>query len=63
MNKLPLGLCGNREDHEPHEHQSESLGLFWCDADQERRQPYASEKRWRGQPRNKGEDDAGLVGR
>lgn len=44
---LPVGLCGNRADHEPHRHSSRSLGLFWCSADQEQRLPYAAEKRQR----------------
>lgn len=36
---LPLGLCWNREDHEPHEVNSETLGRYWCHADQHRRLP------------------------
>ena len=46
--ELPLGLCGNRGDHEPHEHTSSSLGIFWCHADQSKREPHNSEYR-RGQ--------------
>lgn len=42
---LPRGLCGNRADHEPHVHHSETLGTFWCHADQTRRLPYAAEVR------------------
>lgn len=41
---IPEGLCGDREDHEPHEHLSDSLGLFHCHADQERRLPYFLDK-------------------
>lgn len=44
---LPEGLCGNKEDHEPHRDRSKSLGLFWCHADQEKRLPYAAERRRR----------------
>lgn len=43
--KLPIGLCGNREDHDPHRHESESLGVFWCSADQTTRLPFAAERR------------------
>lgn len=39
------GLCGNKTDHEPHLHQSNSLGIFWCHANQTRRLPFALEKR------------------
>lgn len=46
-NRLPLGLCGNRGDHEPHEHESSTLGKFWCHADQSRREPHYSEHRRR----------------
>lgn len=42
---LPEGLCGNREDHGPHVHNSTSLGRFWCHADQARRLPFAMERR------------------
>ena len=42
---LPLGLCGNRGDHEPHEHESSTLGAFWCHADQSKREPHNSEYR------------------
>jgi hypothetical protein len=41
----PTGLCGNREDHDPHMHESTSLGVFWCEADQSKRLPYAMERR------------------
>lgn len=41
------GLCGNRVDHEPHQHISKSLGIFWCHADQARRLPFAAERRKR----------------
>lgn len=40
-----LGLCGNREEHNPHVHQSASLGVFYCHADQSKRLPFAAEKR------------------
>lgn len=39
------GLCGNRADHDPHLHNSTSLGEFWCTADQSTRLPYAAERR------------------
>lgn len=42
---LPQGLCGNRESHGAHEHQSRSLGLFWCTADESQRLPFAAERR------------------
>jgi hypothetical protein len=42
---MPVGLCGNREDHEPHLHHSRSLGKFWCSADQETRLPYAADRK------------------
>lgn len=42
---LPEGLCGNRDDHEPHQHEGGSLGTFMCHADQGRRLPYAAERR------------------
>lgn len=42
---LKLGLCGNRGDHDPHEHESSTLGLFWCHADQSKREPHNSEQR------------------
>lgn len=45
--RLPEGLCGNREDHEPHVHESATLGRFWCSADQSKRLPYAAERRRR----------------
>ena len=43
--QLPQGLCGDREEHEPHRHESGSLGVFWCTADQTQRLPYAAEHR------------------
>lgn len=42
---MPVGLCGNRDDHEPHLHHSRSLGKYWCSADQTTRLPYAAENR------------------
>lgn len=42
---LPVGLCADKEDHQPHEHLSPSLGRFWCSADQETRLPWAAERR------------------
>lgn len=41
----PDGLCANREDHQPHLHDSASLGRFWCTADQQDREPFRSERR------------------
>ncbi|MFF1880240.1 hypothetical protein ACFVVC_02060 [Pseudarthrobacter sp. NPDC058196] len=41
---LPVGLCGDREDHLPHAHRSTSLGLLWCSADHESRLPWAAER-------------------
>jgi hypothetical protein len=43
--ELPQGLCGNRAEHEAHQHDSKSFGLMWCHADQSKRLPYAMEKR------------------
>lgn len=45
---LPLGLCGDRECDVPHVHRSETLGVFWCTADQTQREPYRSEARRAG---------------
>lgn len=42
---MPLGLCGDRDEHESHLHRSRSLGKFWCTADQEQRLPYAAERK------------------
>jgi len=42
---LPEGLCGNRENHAPHRHESASLGAFWCHADQAKRLPYVMERK------------------
>lgn len=39
------GLCGNRKEHEPHRHESGSLGVFWCTADESQRLPFAAERR------------------
>jgi len=41
----PDGLCGERGDHHPHLYDSETLGRFWCTADQSHREPYRSERR------------------
>lgn len=41
---LPTGLCGNREDHEPHLVQGAAVGDFWCGADQSTRLPYSRER-------------------
>jgi uncharacterized membrane protein YcjF (UPF0283 family) len=46
----PQGLCGNREEHEPHRHDSPSLGVFWCTADQMQRLPFAAERRRKQRP-------------
>lgn len=43
----PEGLCGNRDEHKAHVHHSDSLGTFWCTADQSRRLPAAAERAWR----------------
>jgi hypothetical protein len=45
--ELPCGLCANREDHEPHVHNSLTLGRFRCTADQSEREPFRSEQRRR----------------
>lgn len=42
---LKVGLCGNRERHAPHRHDSNTLGPFWCSADESTRLPYAAEVR------------------
>lgn len=42
--EFPRGLCGNRDDHAPHLHDSAGLGRFWCDADQSKRLPFAMER-------------------
>lgn len=42
---IPVGLCGNRQDHEPHFHESTGLGPFYCHADQDKRVPYAMERK------------------
>jgi hypothetical protein len=40
----PDGLCAKREYHQPHLHDSDTLGRFWCTADQSQREPYRSER-------------------
>lgn len=55
---LPVGLCGDREDHLPHTHRSASLGGLWCSADQDSRLPWAAERR-QTQPGNAGEQPHG----
>lgn len=42
----PLGLCGNRADHEPHlmDYVPVANGPMWCHADQTKRLPYARER-------------------
>lgn len=45
--RVPLGLCANRDGHVPHLYRSASLGLFYCHANQARRQPRAAEQRAR----------------
>lgn len=42
---LPVGLCSDKADHEPHEHDSKTLGKFWCTGDQHNRLPHAAEVR------------------
>lgn len=44
---LPHGLCGNRDDHGPHDVYGAAVGAFRCTADQETRLPYAAERRRR----------------
>jgi len=43
---LPEGLCGNREDHEPHllKWAAVANGPMWCHANQSVRVPYARER-------------------
>lgn len=41
---LPHGLCANRSEHAVHVHDSDTLGRFWCMADQGEREPYRSER-------------------
>lgn len=45
VDPIPVGLCGNRQDHEPHFHESTGLGLFYCHADQDKRVPFAMERK------------------
>lgn len=40
----PIGLCGNKEDHQPHLVETGSLAPFWCCADQEQRLPFRLER-------------------
>lgn len=44
-NFLKNGLCGNRDEHEPHSHTRPSLGDLWCLADESQREPARSERR------------------
>lgn len=44
---MPRGLCANKTEHNPHAHFSDTLGLFWCTANQREREPYRSERRKR----------------
>jgi hypothetical protein len=48
---VPVSLCGNREQHESHMYLSGMLGTFYCDADQSKREPAASERRRDGHVR------------
>lgn len=41
----PDGLCADRGEHRAHLHDSETLGRFWCTADQSQREPWRSERR------------------
>jgi hypothetical protein len=43
--ELPHGLCGNRQDHDPHPVHGSTVGDFFCTARQEDRLPYAAERR------------------
>ena len=44
---IPVGLCGNRSDHEPRliEYVAVADGPMFCHADQAERLPYAAEQR------------------
>jgi len=44
---LPVGLCGDRGDHEPHllAYAAVADGPMWCHADQTKRLPFALEKK------------------
>lgn len=42
------GHCGSREDHLPHTHESQSLGLIHCSADHTVKEPGRSERRRKG---------------
>lgn len=42
--RLLQGLCGDREDHEPHAYESVGFGLMWCHANQKRQSPFASDR-------------------
>ena len=39
--ELPNGLCGDREDHEPHDVLGSAVGDYHCTAIQQHRLPYA----------------------
>lgn len=43
LGPLKNGLCGNRDEHEPHWFMM-GLDVVWCHADQTRRIPYALER-------------------
>jgi len=45
VSPLPQGICANKDNHSPHLHNSDTLGVFWCHADQARRLPFAAERR------------------
>lgn len=47
--KLPNGLCSLKEDHKPHEVHSNTLGWYWCTADQKQREPFRSEQKRRNE--------------
>lgn len=44
---LMVGLCGNRQDHEPHKVLWAAVvdGPMWCHADQSKRLPHALERK------------------
>lgn len=41
---VPSGLCGRRDEHEPHDVLEGSLAPFWCHAVQSKREPGYSER-------------------
>lgn len=45
---LPVGLCGDKGDHEPHDVLTGSLAPFRCSANQSTRLPHAAERRRNG---------------